>query len=55
LKALANRASRHGVFLVLAGANPGVSREIAAHHAANSATLAPDMKAAIALAREAIN
>jgi sulfate permease, SulP family len=54
LKALANRASRHGVLLVLAGANPGVAREIAAHHAADVARLAPDMKAAIALAREAV-
>ena len=54
LKALANRASRHGVFLILAGANPGVSREIAVHHAADVATMAPDMKAAIALAREAV-
>lgn len=55
LKALANRASKHDVFLVLAGANPGVSREISAHHVADKAQLAPDLNAAVAMARKALN
>ena len=54
MKALANRAAKHGVFLVLAGANAGVSGEISAHHVADKAQIAPDMKAAIALARDAV-
>jgi sulfate permease, SulP family len=54
LKALANRAAKHGVFLVLAGANSGVSREISAHHVADKAQLATDMKSAISMARNAI-
>jgi SulP family sulfate permease len=55
LKALANRATERGVFLVLAGANPSVSREISAHHVADKAQVAPDMKAAIALAKQAVS
>ncbi len=40
---MANRAAKHDVFLVLAGANQGVAKEIAAYHAADRARLAPDM------------
>lgn len=55
LKLLANRAEKHGVFLVLAGANQGVAKEIAAYHAADRARLAPDMATAIDMARKAIS
>ncbi|MGB8817575.1 MAG: SulP family inorganic anion transporter [Rhizobiaceae bacterium] len=55
LKALANRAARRDVYLVLAGANSGVSQELAAHHVAGNAHLAADMKQAVALARSAVS
>lgn len=55
MKALANRAAKRKVFLVLAGANEAVSHELSAHHVAGQAHLAADMGQAVTLARNAVN
>lgn len=56
LKALANRAAKRDVYLVLAGANSGVTSEMEAHGvSAPLVTLAKSMADASALARKAVN